>query len=111
MKRCFVLMNFPPSAAQTAEIMANWGINSFCYPPETVKKLWAEIPPEVAGVDRLVQPVVDWLEIADSGDVVVLYGDKSAIAAIKKQLPEKALITPVIKTGGGTFQHVRFKVI
>jgi hypothetical protein len=47
----------------------------------------------------------------DGGDVVVLYGDKTAIAAIKKQLPEKALITPVIKTGGGTFKHVRFEVI
>jgi hypothetical protein len=111
MKRCFVLMNFPLSSIQMAEIMVNWGINSFCYPPETVKKLWAEIPPEAANVNQLVEPVVDWLGEVDGGDVVVLYGDKSAIAAIKKQLPEKALIAPVIKTGGGTFRHVRFEVI
>jgi hypothetical protein len=104
-------MNFPPSAAQTADLMANWGINTFCYPPATIKKLWAEIPPEVDGVEHIVKPVVDWLDIVDGGDVVVLYGDAAAIRVIKKELPQKALITPVIKTGGGTFQHVRFKVI
>jgi hypothetical protein len=111
MKRCFVLMNFPLSSIQMAEIMVNWGVNSFCYPPETVKKLWAEIPPEAANVNQLVEPVVDWLGEVDGGDVVVLYGDAAAISVIKKQLPDLALITPVIKTGGGTFQHVRFKVI
>jgi hypothetical protein len=94
-----------------ANIMANWGINRFCYPPETVKKLWAEIPPEAASVDSLVEPVVDWLEVADNGDVIVLYGDTAAISVIKKQLPDLALISPVIKTEGGTFKHVRFKVI
>jgi hypothetical protein len=104
-------MNFPPSAQQMADLMANWGINTFCYPPATIKKLWAEIPPEVDGVEHIVKPVVDWLEIADSGDVAVLYGDTAAVNAIKRQLSDKNLIAPVITTGGGTFKHVRFKVI
>jgi hypothetical protein len=91
--------------------MANWGINRFCYPPETVKKLWAEIPPEATGVDQLVEPVVDWLDVVDGGDVVVLYGDKSAVDTVGKKLTQTTILTPVITTGGGTFRHIRFKVI
>jgi hypothetical protein len=104
-------MNYPLSAMQTADLVENWGASYYCYPPVRIKKLWAEIPPEVDDVENLVKPVVSWLSSISSGDVVVLHGDTAAVNAVKKQLPDKILITPIIVTGGGTFKHVRFKVI
>jgi archaellum component FlaC len=105
-------MNFPPSAAQTADLTSNWGANSFCYPLITIKKIWAEIPPEVNNLESLIKPVLDWLEVVDSNDIVVLHGEVDAVKEVRKNLSDQVtVLTPVITTGGGEFKHVRFKVI
>jgi hypothetical protein len=109
--KAFILMNNPLSDVQTADLTNNWGVSSFCYPPVTIKKIWAEIPPEASNIGRLTQPVIDWLGVVGNSDVVVLHGDAAAREEIKKQLPQVTILTPVIVTGGGTFRHVRFKVI
>jgi hypothetical protein len=111
MKRAFILMNFPLSEQQTADLTANWGVSSFCYPPVTIKKIWAEIPPEATDIESLTQPVIDWLGIVGGNDIVVLHGDADAMRVVRKNSPQTTIITPVIVTGGGTFRHVRFKII
>jgi hypothetical protein len=102
-------MNYPLSITQTAELVEKWGVGYSCYPPRRIQKLWAEIPPEVDGIDQLVEPVIRWLSAADSCDVIVLSGDAAAIEVIKNKLSDKIILTPVIITGGGTFRHVKFR--
>ena len=96
--RLLVLFNHTLTDAQTADARQSLGADEILEPPPAVKQLWAEIPPDIEGLDDYVAPVRAWLAgTAVLGDYVLIQGDFGATCLLVRFALEVGLI-PVYST-------------
>ncbi len=54
-------------------------VERFLEPPETIKKLWSQIPPNPEYLHEYVTPVIKWIKAnAMKGDYILVQGDFGA---------------------------------
>ena len=96
--RLIVLFNHTLTNAQRADARQSLGADEILEPPPAVKRLWAEIPPEIEGLDEYLAPVSAWLTgSAVPGDYVLIQGDFGATCLLVRFTVEMGL-KPVYST-------------
>jgi len=80
MPRLFLLFNhYPLTPEQQSDARTSLGVEEVITPPEKIRSLWSQFPPDAKGLASLLQPVRDWLVTAAiPGDLVLIQGDFGA---------------------------------
>ncbi len=125
MPNLLVLFNHTLTAAQEADARESLGVAEIVLPPDEIRHLWSQAPPDAEALSDYLAPVWKWLsERATPGDFVLVQGEFGATFLTVKFCLENGLI-PVYSTTsrrveeehlpGGTvriqhvFRHVRFR--
>ena len=78
-KNLFLLFSHTLTPEQLADARASLGVKHVFGMSRELKSIWQQIPPEVHGVDSLIEPLKKWLsEKSRQGDVVLVQGDFGA---------------------------------
>jgi len=123
MKKMFLLFSHKLTDVQIKDAKENWGVGEFVYLPETLQKIWSNIPPEADDIKVLIENIKYFLkENANSGDIVLIQGDFGAVVEMVEfvrywLLPVYATtkrVSKEIKKDGkivkvSEFKHVRFR--
>ncbi|MEE4357131.1 MAG: CRISPR-associated protein Csx20 [Desulfococcaceae bacterium] len=97
-KQLFLIFSHTFTPAQEADARASLGAESIVTMPEDIKKIWGNVPPELAEIGPRLEPVRQWLsEHARAGDYVLIQGDFGACWLMVKYAFESGLI-PVYST-------------
>jgi len=74
-----LLLNHSLTPAQEADARESLGVSNFIHPPENVRELWRNIPPELETLAGFLIPVEEWVKrAARPGDAVLIQGDFGA---------------------------------
>ncbi len=75
----FLLLNHALTPEQHADARTSLGVDAVVAPPEDVRGLWSNLPPELEGLFDALAPVRQWLAgNAQAGDFVLIQGDFGA---------------------------------
>ena len=75
MKKAFCLLNHELTQNQILELKGNFGPEKIEYPPESLSKMWSQIP-AVEEIDmNVINAVVNWLSSANQNDVLIVQGE------------------------------------
>lgn len=75
MKKAFCLLNHELTQNQILELKGNFGAEKIEYPPESLSKMWSQIP-AVEEIDmNVINAVVNWLSSANQNDVLIVQGE------------------------------------
>ncbi|HOV84917.1 MAG TPA: CRISPR-associated protein Csx20 [Syntrophobacteraceae bacterium] len=97
-KNLVLLFNHSLTPAQEAEARETLGVSNFLHPPESVRELWRNIPPEAETLAGYLAPVEEWVkEAAKPGDAVLIQGDFGATCLMVRFAREIGL-DPVYST-------------
>lgn len=75
MPRVYCLINHELTHTQLAQLKKLFGVSKIVYPPERIKKLWADIPPEPDYNKDILRLITTWLEESAAGDLFFIQGD------------------------------------
>ncbi len=79
MPRLFLLFNHSITPAQESDARASLGVSEIVPPPDEIKTLWHQIPPDLPEISDYLRPVRQWLKTtACRGDYVLIQGDFGA---------------------------------
>ena len=121
----FLIFNHEPTKTQCNDAQCSLGADSIVDLPARLKKMWRQIPPDVADISDVVETVADWLKSqARPSDCVLIQGDFGAVYRMVSIALDLGLV-PVYSTtwrqaeecrgADGTveithrFRHVRFR--
>ncbi len=123
MRRMFLLFSHKLTDEQIKDAKENWGIEEFIYLPETLQKIWSNIPPEIEDIKPLLEDIKQFLkDKANKGDIVLIQGDFGAVvemvefvrfwlvpvyATTKRISKEIEKDDKIVKVS--EFKHVRFR--
>jgi hypothetical protein len=75
----FLLFNHALTPEQYSDAHASLGIGAVVLPPEDLRGLWANLPPEPEGLLDVLAPIRQWLAgNAQAADFVLIQGDFGA---------------------------------
>ena len=106
MPNIFCLLNHELTPRQKEELFSSFGADSVTYPPDVIALMWSGIPTDRELKKALFKPLIDWLEEARAGDVLVLQGEFSATFALADYALKKGLI-PLCAVTKRVSQEVR----
>jgi hypothetical protein len=79
MTRLFLLFNHSITPPQESDARASLGVSEIVPPPDDIKFLWCQIPPDLPEISDYLRPVRQWLKTSASpGDYVLIQGDFGA---------------------------------
>lgn len=79
MAHLFLLFNHSITPPQESDVRASLGVEEIVPPPDDIKSLWSQIPPDLPGISEYLRPVQQWLKTtASPGDYVLIQGDFGA---------------------------------
>lgn len=79
MARLFLLFNHSITPTQESDARASLGVSEIVPPPDEIKTLWRQIPPDLPEISAYLLPVRQWLKTSASpGDYVLIQGDFGA---------------------------------
>jgi CRISPR/Cas system-associated endonuclease Cas3-HD len=123
MKRMFLLFSHKLTDEQKEDAKKSLGVEEYIYLPESLQKIWSNIPPEVEDIKLFLVDIKDFLlKNAKIGDIVLIQGDFGAVVEMVEF--SKTWLIPVyattkriskeIKKDGkiikiSEFKHVRFR--
>jgi len=94
----FLIFNHQVGPLQEADAHASLGVDRLVGLPDELQRLWTDIPPELAELDRFLAPIKEWLkESARPGDPVLIQGDFGACCLLVRFAMERGLV-PVYST-------------
>ncbi len=98
MTRLFLLFNHSITPMQESDARASLGVSEIVPPPDEIKSLWRQIPPDLTGISDYLRPVRLWLRASASpGDYLLIQGDFGACCLMVDFAFKKGLI-PVYST-------------
>lgn len=125
MRRAFLLFSHSLTPVQEKELAHEWQAPVMRPLPETLKKLWGNVPPHAPSIGEWVRPVLEWVGAeAAPGDVILVQGDYGATfvavcwALSRGLVPVYAtterLLEETVQPDGSVlqkrvFSHVRFR--
>jgi hypothetical protein len=87
------LFNHQLTADQESDARENLGVSKVVEPPEALRELWGNVPPELAELTGYLEPVKQWLMVqASSGDYLLIQGDFGATYLMVNFALENGLI-------------------
>ncbi len=93
-----LLFNHTLTPAQEADARASLRVSALVPPPDHIRKLWANLPPESETLAPFLDPVERWIEeVAKPGDVILIQGDFGATCLMVQRSLKMGLI-PVYST-------------
>lgn len=94
----FLLFNHTITRAQEMDARANLGARRIVSPPDSIRRIWGQVPPDLPAIGPYLAPVRDWLATeAGPGDFVLIQGDFGACWLMVQFAFENKLI-PVYAT-------------
>lgn len=79
MKTLLLLFNHQLTLPQEADAIDTLGVEDIVSPPDDLRRLWGQIPPELTSLADYLKPVQSWLEKQSKpGDFVLVQGDFGA---------------------------------
>ena len=98
MPRLFLLFNHVLTPEQEKDARDSIGIHAVITPPDHVRNIWRQVPPDLFGVSEYLEPVRQWLlSDASAGDHVLIQGDFGACFLMAGFALEHGLV-PVYST-------------
>jgi hypothetical protein len=94
----YLLFNHRLTVAQDRDARQTLGVEKIVAPPDHIRRLWAQIPPEVDDPATFLAPVLQWLTDAPRrGDYLLVQGDFGATCLVVKRALLRGII-PVYST-------------
>jgi hypothetical protein len=88
--KMFVVLSHTLTEKQIQEIKHRFHITDIVYPPEHLRKLWANIPPEGEWEEQWIQDLKDWLsQQLSEGDKLIVQGEFGAVFSLVSWLKNK----------------------
>lgn len=122
--KMFVVLSHTLTEKQIQEIKQRFHIADIVYPPEHLRKLWANIPPEGEWEEQWIKDLKDWLsqQLSD-GDKLIVQGEFGAVFSLVSWLKNNGFQVyyatslrkaEEMKQGGvvvtrRTFEHICFR--
>lgn len=120
-----LLFNHTATDLQIEDAARSLGVARFESPPEEIRRLWQDVPPELDAIREYLAPVAAWvISKARAGDYILIQGEFGATWLMVQLAFERGLI-PIYSTSernaneeileDGTvrlshqFRHVRFR--
>lgn len=99
MDRALILLfNHQLTPDQERDARENLGVMRVVEPPEALRELWSNVPPDLPELGPYLEPIKDWLTShATHGDFVLIQGDFGATCLIVAFAFEKDLV-PIYST-------------
>lgn len=92
MPNLFLLFSHTLTEAQKQDARENLKVEHFIYLPDSLQKLWSNIPPEREQLHDYLQPIFDFLEKnASENDFVLVQGDFGATVLVVQWCWKNAL--------------------
>ena len=82
MPRVFCLINHELTPRQVDELYTSFKAESNIFPPAPIASLWKDIPVVEEFTLAMFDPIIDWLQDANPGDVLVIQGEFGATFTI-----------------------------
>jgi hypothetical protein len=77
--KLFVLFNHQITADQQTDARSSLAVSSFVEPPQSIRSLWKNVPPDLPAIDGYLEPFKEWLAVqAKPGDYLLVQGDFGA---------------------------------
>jgi hypothetical protein len=74
-----ILLNHTLTKTQEQDARVSLQINQIIKPPEELREMWRQVPPEMPSIDGYLEPIKTWLsEYGEKGDFVLVQGDFGA---------------------------------
>jgi len=123
MPKAYILLNHTLTANQTQELKEKFGVNNIILPPQEISDFWQQIPTDAEISENLLKPILNWLLMTKSGDILVIQGEFGSTFAIADWALGRGLtvlhsVTERIATESRSgevvqrsyvFEHVRFR--
>ena len=93
MPKAFCLLNHMLTQNQIAELKERFDITEIVYPSEELSKKWAQIPPSRELDFSIVKSVVEYLNSASTGDILIIQGETGASFMLVDYALKKHLVT------------------
>jgi len=94
----FLLFNHTITRSQEMDARASLGVRRIVSPPDSIRQIWGQVPPDLPAIGPYLGPVCAWLETeAYPGDHVLIQGDFGACWLMVQFAFENKLI-PVYAT-------------
>ena len=93
MPKAFCLLNHALTQNQIAELKERFDITEIVYPSEELSKKWAQIPPSRELDFSIVKSVVEYLNSASTGDILIIQGETGASFMLVDYALKKHLVT------------------
>jgi hypothetical protein len=123
--KLFLLFNHRITADQQTDAQSSLAVSLFVEPPQPIRSLWKNVPPELPDIEDYLTPVKAWLsDMAVPGDYLLVQGDFGATYSIvcfafelglipvysttERQVKEERLSDGTVKATH-TFRHRRFR--
>ncbi|QQG66587.1 CRISPR-associated protein Csx20 [Desulfobulbus oligotrophicus] len=125
MHQLFLIFNHSFTPDQETSARTELGVAAIVEMPPELQELWANVPPELPGLDTWLQPFYQWItKHCQPGDYILIQGDFGAsyllvgfatgrqlipvYATTRRQAREEHLNNGRIRMEH-TFKHVRFR--
>ena len=92
MKKSYLLLNHTLTENQVADLLENWHVDAIEETSEPIKVFWSQIQAGSEIKKSDLKLVVDWLDGAKEGDIIVLQGEFGSTFA----LVDYALLTKLV---------------
>ena len=93
-----VLFNHTLTATQEGDARVALQVEEIILPPEDIRRLWSEVPPELENLGGWLGPVRLWLSsVAVAGDFVLIQGEFGATCLLVNFCHSQGL-TPIYST-------------
>jgi hypothetical protein len=77
--KLFILFNHQIAVDQQTDARSSLAVSSFVEPPQPIRSLWKDVPPDLPAIQKYLTPVKRWLsEQAKPGDYLLVQGDFGA---------------------------------
>lgn len=103
----FLIFNHELTFSQRADATTALGVSRFVDLPPELKRLWAQIPPDLDALAAYLEPIRRWLaHQAQEGDYVLIQGDFGATFLMVRTAAAMGLV-PVYSTTERSAREIR----
>jgi len=102
-----LLFNHTPTDLQLEDATRALGVSRVESPPEEIRRLWQNVPPELDAIRKYLDPIAAWITSkARAGDYILIQGDFGATWLMVQLAFERGLVPIYSTTARNAFEEV-----
>ena len=90
--KTYCLLNHTLTEAQLAELKERYHSIRVVYPPVDISAAWSQLPPGLSYDTNTIRSVISWLDVAETGDTVILQGEAGSTFILVDYLLSRGLV-------------------